>query len=237
MLTGVSSPHITGSARSAVFIAASNPAAGSRWENRSRARATNPLETGTPSSASITVAVRSTGTLPSLASSTAAALRFGPYTTAPACPNGTAAVVVLRQQPHRRRGRIQWTFSSSIGGMSQICVQLLPAPSAAPVSSAPHPEHSAGGSACSVRPGSRAGSSPDPGWPGWPPGVRSLDRTRCETAFFRLALASIESFDGGIEEFVESFALGRASGPARPLTPRSVHQRPPAVHREPPAQR
>ncbi len=70
MLAGVSSPHLTGSAASAVVIAVSNPAA--------------------------------------------------------ACPNGTAAVVVVRQQPHLRRGKIQQIFSSSIGGTSQICVQLAP---------------------------------------------------------------------------------------------------------------
>ncbi|GAA5119486.1 hypothetical protein [Haloechinothrix salitolerans] len=51
----------------------------------------------------MSMAVRSTGTLPSLPSSTAAALRFGPYDTAPTCPNGGAAVVIV-PQPQRRRG-------------------------------------------------------------------------------------------------------------------------------------
>jgi hypothetical protein len=77
-LTGVSSAHNVSSARSAAFIAASNPAASSLPASRSCARATNPAETGVPSSAAINIAVRSAGTLPSLPSKTAAALTFGP---------------------------------------------------------------------------------------------------------------------------------------------------------------
>jgi hypothetical protein len=77
-LTGVSSAHTTGSAPSAAFIAGSNPAASSRWASRSCARATNPADTGTPSSVDISIAVRSTGTLPSLPTSTAAAFTLGP---------------------------------------------------------------------------------------------------------------------------------------------------------------
>ena len=77
-LTGVSSAHSVSSARSAAFIASSNPAASSRCASRSWARATNPAETGAPSSASISIAVRSTGTLPSMSSKIAAALTFGP---------------------------------------------------------------------------------------------------------------------------------------------------------------
>ena len=77
-LVGVSSAHRTSSARSAVFIASSNPAAARRWAKRSRARATNPVETGAPSSAAIRCAVRSTGTLPSMPSRIAASLTFGP---------------------------------------------------------------------------------------------------------------------------------------------------------------
>jgi hypothetical protein len=46
--------------------------------SRSAARATNPADTSTPSSVWISVAVRSTGTLPSLPNTIAAALRFGP---------------------------------------------------------------------------------------------------------------------------------------------------------------
>jgi hypothetical protein len=71
---GDSSAHSTSSARSAVCIAASNPAASSRPASRSWARTTNPAETGAPSSADISIAVRCAGTLPSELSSTAAAL-------------------------------------------------------------------------------------------------------------------------------------------------------------------
>jgi hypothetical protein len=77
-LTGVSSPHSTGSARNAVVIAASKPAGSRRSDSRSCARATNPGETGAPRSVAITIAVRSTGTLPSLDNNTAAAFTFGP---------------------------------------------------------------------------------------------------------------------------------------------------------------
>src|SRR5258706_605485 len=90
-LAGVSSAHITGSASSAAFIAASNPAFPTLPASRSLARATNPAEIGAPSSASISIAVRSTGTLPSELSNTAAALTFCPYTTPPACPSGRGA--------------------------------------------------------------------------------------------------------------------------------------------------
>lgn len=54
------------------------PAAARRWVKRSTARATNPVETETPSSTSISCAVRSRGTLPWLANRIAAALIFGP---------------------------------------------------------------------------------------------------------------------------------------------------------------
>jgi hypothetical protein len=77
-LAGLSSAHITGSARSAALIAISNPPVSSRWARRSCARATNPAETGAPTSAAISIAVRSTGTLPSEFSKTVAALTFGP---------------------------------------------------------------------------------------------------------------------------------------------------------------
>ena len=77
-LTGDSSAHSASSAPSAAFIVSSNPAASSRWASRSCARATNPAETGAPSSAPISIAVRSAGTLPSLSSKMAAAFTFGP---------------------------------------------------------------------------------------------------------------------------------------------------------------
>jgi hypothetical protein len=56
----------------------SKPAPARHCASRSCARATNPQETGLPSSAAISIAARSTGTLPSLDNKTAAAFTFGP---------------------------------------------------------------------------------------------------------------------------------------------------------------
>jgi hypothetical protein len=160
-LTGVSSAHNVSSARSAAFIAASNPAASSLPASRSCARATNPTDTGAPSSDRISTAVRSAGTLPSLPSKTAAALTFGPYTTVPARPCGGSAQVTVPQLPQRRMGSSQCTFSSRTAGISHTCPQPRPAGSA-PARPAPHDRHSAGGSACPVRSGSAAGRRPEP---------------------------------------------------------------------------
>jgi hypothetical protein len=77
-LTGVSSPHSTGSAASAASITSSNPAAASRSANRSCARATNPVDTGEANRACINIAVRSTATFPAEANRIAAALTFCP---------------------------------------------------------------------------------------------------------------------------------------------------------------
>jgi hypothetical protein len=77
-LTGDSSAPSTSSARSAAIIAASNPAMSRISASRCWARATNPVETGASSSASIKAAVASTGTLPCQESRTAAVFRLGP---------------------------------------------------------------------------------------------------------------------------------------------------------------
>jgi hypothetical protein len=102
--TGVSSACSTSSAASASRIAPSNPATSSFSANRSWARATNPDDTADPSNAAISIAVRSTGTFPAEDNRIAAAFTFTPYATAPACPNGTCAVVVFPQPQHVRRG-------------------------------------------------------------------------------------------------------------------------------------
>lgn len=102
--------------------------------------------------------------------------------------------------------------------MSQTCAQAGPA-SLAPVAgsamSAPHPRHCAGTSAVSVRSGAAAGVSPDPSCPCWPPGLRSLDRSREDRSADRFALraafAAIGSFDGGVEEFPEFIPRRRRS--------------------------
>ncbi len=69
--------------------------------------------------------------------------------------------------------------------------------------SPPHPRHSPGGGSVWVRSGVTAGDSPEPLGPGCPPGSRSFDLSRDERSARRLALAAIESSDGGAEEFVE----------------------------------
>jgi transposase InsO family protein len=48
---------------------------------------------------------------------------------------------------------------------------------------------------------------------GWPPGLRSFDRTRCERCARRFPFAANQSCDGGVEEFVES-TPNRASSSA-----------------------
>ena len=125
-------------------------------------------------------------------------------------------VVAFLQQPHRRRGNCQATFSSTTGKMSQTCARAGPA-SLAPVAgsamSAPYPRHCAGTSAVSVRSGAAAGVSPS--CPCWPPGLRSLDRSREDRSADRFALraafAAIGSFDGGVEEFPEFIPRRRRS--------------------------
>jgi hypothetical protein len=77
-LTGVSSAPSAGSAASAARIASSNPASWSLTSSRLAALSTNPADTGMPSSMPIRCAVRSAGTFPYPASSTAAVLIPGP---------------------------------------------------------------------------------------------------------------------------------------------------------------
>jgi hypothetical protein len=66
------------------------------------------------------------------------------------------------------------------------------------------PEQSSGTGAVSVLSGLAAGTKPEPFRPGWPPGFRSFDRTRCERCARRFPFAANESCDGGVEEFDES---------------------------------
>jgi hypothetical protein len=55
------------------------------------------------------------------------------------------------------------------------------------------------------------GESPEPLRPICPPGLRSFERSRDERSARRAAFASIESFDGGVEEFVEFIPSRRRS--------------------------
>jgi hypothetical protein len=77
-LTGVSSAPSAGSAASAAFIASPNPAPCSRWSSRVLALSTQPGDTRIPVSMPIRAAVRSAGTFPYPASSSAAAFSPGP---------------------------------------------------------------------------------------------------------------------------------------------------------------
>ncbi|MGH3798284.1 MAG: hypothetical protein ACRDSP_25835 [Pseudonocardiaceae bacterium] len=56
--------------------------------------------------------------------------------------------------------------------------------------------------------GSGLGISPLPLPPGWPPGLRSFDRTRDDRSARRFAFAAIESFDGDLEEFEAWHKMG-----------------------------
>src|SRR3982074_2746052 len=107
----------------------------------------------------MSIAVRSTGPFPAEDSKIAAAFTFNPYVTAPACPNGTDAVVVFPQQEHFRRGSTKWTFFSRTGGISPHSAhdELISRP---PARSSPHPEHSRGAATVSARSGITSGTSP-----------------------------------------------------------------------------
>ena len=72
----IGAQHVLGAQRGLHRLIEPGPARHSA--KRARARATNPVDTGAPSSAAISVAVRSTGTLPSEPSRIAAAFTFGP---------------------------------------------------------------------------------------------------------------------------------------------------------------
>ena len=135
-------------------------------------------------------------------------------------------MVIFLQQPHRRRGNCQATFSITTGRMSQTCAHAELAPSAGSARSAPHPRHCAGAAAASARSGTAAGASPDPLCPCWPPGLRSLDRSREERSARRFALraafAAIGSLDDGAGEFPgfiprrrRSSAFSASSAPTR----------------------
>jgi hypothetical protein len=56
-----------------------------------------------------------------------------------------------------------------------------------------------------VRSGFGVGINPVPLRPGWPPRLRSFDRTRDDRSARCFAVTARESFDDGVDEFDESF--------------------------------
>jgi hypothetical protein len=101
-----------------------------------------------------------------------------------------------------------------LGGL-QTCAHDDPA-GFAPSRPAPHREHCAGGSAVLRWSGSGSRRRPLPGWPGCPPRLRSLRRSRSDCwRFLRLALrrslASTDSPDVGVPESVLSIPSRRCS--------------------------
>ena len=102
---------------------------------------------------------------------------------------------------------------------SQICAHDAPA-GCAPASPVPHREHSAGGSAVFRWSGSGSRARPAPGWPGCPPRLRSLRRSRSEESrlvrsALRRSFAPMLSFDVGVPELVLSCPSRRSSSAIR----------------------
>src|SRR5664280_1973317 len=140
---------------------------------------------------------------------------LGPKQTGPATPAGGCAWVRC-PAGQRRRTRSNWVTFSWIGGMSHICTGVNPSSGAASSSGCPHVEHS-GGPTRSTWSTWSEGSSPEPSRPVWPPGLRVVDRSRCDAAFRRLALAARGTELGGRKEFELSIDSRRRSQPVDQL--------------------
>lgn len=168
-----------------------------------------------PSSMRIRFAARSAGTFPYAASSTAAVLTPGPYDTLPGCaPAGAAATVTFPQHGQVSAGSSD-SVTSRLILTSQTCAHDHPA-GFAPARPAPHREHCAGGSAVLRSSGSGSRRGPLPGWPGCPPRLRSLLRSRSDCWRFlrsalRRSLAPMDSLDVGVPESVLSIPSRRCS--------------------------
>src|SRR5664280_1677353 len=124
---------------------------------------------------------------------------LGPKQTGPATPAGGCAWVRC-PAGQRRRTRSNWvTFALDRRDVPHLH-RGEPLMGATSASGCPHVEHSAGSTRSTWSTWSE-GSSPEPSRPVWPPGLRVVDRSRCDAAFRRLALAAGGSELGGSEEF------------------------------------
>ena len=143
----------------------------------------------------------------------------------PGCaPGGASAVVTFPQHGHSSDGSSHSVTHRMIR-TSQDCAHDEPA-ACAPARLAPHPEHSAGGSAVFRSSGSPSRDRPAPGCPGCPPRLRSSRRSRSEVSrFFRSALrrslAPIGSFELGVPELLLSMPSRRSSSAIRSSSRRS----------------
>src|SRR6266496_727366 len=137
----------------------------------------------------------------------------------PGCsPGGAAAALTCPQHGHSSAGSSH-SVTNRVIRTSQACAHDEPA-ILAPSRAVPHREHCAGGSAASCSSGSGSRDKPVPGWPGCPPRLRSLRRSRSETSrFFRSALrrslAPICSFELGVPELLLSIPRRRSSSAIR----------------------
>jgi hypothetical protein len=130
---------------------------------------------------------------------------------------GTSSASRLRLA--RRMAQMLASVTSLLMLASRTCVHDAPA-GCAPASPVPHREHCAGGSAAFRSSGSGSRARPAPGWPGCPPRLRSLQRSRSEESrLFRSALrrsfAPMLSFAVGVPELVLSCASRRSSSAIR----------------------
>jgi hypothetical protein len=155
----------------------------------------------------------------------------------PAWNPGGAAYVTVLQSPQASPGRRTSVTVRRIS-MSMTCAHRGSAASA-PSKEARQDRHSVGGSAVFRSFGSGSRSGPFPRWPGWPPRLRFLSRSRSDScrSFFSLALraafAPMPSFEDGVPESELSMLRRRSRVSAVPCLSRQPggRQRPAARER------
>jgi hypothetical protein len=133
-------------------------------------------------------------------------------------PGGASAVLTCPQHRQVSAGSSH-SVTSLLMLTSQTCAHDAPA-GCAPASAVPHREHSAGGSAVFRWSGAGSRARPAPAWPGCPPRLRSLRRSRSEQSrlvrsALRRSFAPMLSFDVGVPESVLSCPSRRSSSAIR----------------------